>query len=71
MSKQKAEEKFTILVSDSFEQTDEKCNYEVAFRRWLVREIKEQRMTICEAVKQFNFNPQNGVDLIRSWRSKY
>ena len=71
MSKQKEEEKFTILVSDSFEQTDEKCNYEVPFRRWLVREIEEQRMTVSEAIKQFNFNPKNGADLIRYWRSKY
>ena len=71
MSKQKVEEKFTILVSDSFEQTDENCNYEVPFRRWLVREIEEQRMTVSEAVKQFNFNPQSGQQLIRHWRDKY
>ena len=71
MSKQKSEEKFTILVSDSFEQTDEKCNYEIPFRRWLVREIEEQRMTVSEAVKLFNFNPQNGQQLIRTWRDRY
>jgi transposase-like protein len=71
MSKQKVEEKFTILVSDSFEQTDEKCDYEVPFRRWLVREIEEQRMTVSEAIKQFNFNPKNGSALISYWRSKY
>ena len=71
MSKQKSEDKFTILVSDSFEHTDEKCNYEVPFRRWLVREIEEQRMTVPEAVKQFNFNPQNGQQLIRTWRDRY
>ena len=71
MSKQKSEEKFTILVSDSFEQTDEKCNYEIPFRRWLVREIEEQRMTVPEAVKLFNFNPQNGQQLIRTWRDRY
>ena len=71
MSKQKAEGKFTILVSDSFEKTDEKCNYEVPFRRWLVREIEEQRMTISQAVKQFNFNPENGRQLIHAWRDRY
>jgi len=71
MSKQKSEEKFTILVSDSFKQTDEKCNYEIPFRRWLVREIEEQRMTVSEAVKLFNFNPQNGQQLIRTWRDRY
>ena len=71
MSKQKTGEKFTILVSDSFGQTDEKCTYEVSFRRWLVREIEEQRMTVSEAVKQFNFNPKSGAVLIRAWRDKY
>ncbi|MGH2647797.1 MAG: hypothetical protein ACRDE8_09535 [Ginsengibacter sp.] len=71
MSKQKGEDEFTIFVSDSFEQTDEKCNYEVPFRRWLVREIEEQRMTVSEAIKQFNFNPKSGADLIRYWRNKY
>ena len=71
MSKEKAVENYTILVSDSFEQTDEKCNYELPFRRWLVREIEEQRMSVSEAVKQFNFNPKNGANLIRSWCSRY
>jgi hypothetical protein len=71
MSKQKVEDQYTILVSDSFEQRDEKCLYEVPFRRWLVREIEEQRMTVFEAVKHFNFNPKNGADLIRYWRNKY
>ena len=71
MNKQKTEEKFTILVSDSFEQTDEKFNYEVSFRRWLVREIEEQRMTVSEAIKQFNFDPQSGWILISRWRKKY
>lgn len=71
MSTQKIEENYTILVSDSFGQTDEKCTYEVPFRRWLVREIVEQRMSFSEAVKQFNFNPKTGAKLIRSWRDKY
>lgn len=71
MSKEKAVENYTILVSDSFDRTDEKCTFEISFRRWLVREIEEQRMTISEAVKQFNFNPQNGSSLISSWRVKY
>ena len=71
MSKVNLAENYTILVSDSFEQTDEKCNYEVSFRRWLVREIEEQRMTVPQAIDRFNFNPQNGDSLIRSWRIKY
>ena len=71
MSKVKMAANHTLLVSDSFEQTDEKCNYEVSFRRWLVREIEEQRMTVAQAIERFNFNPQNGSSLIYTWRSKY
>ena len=62
---------FTLNVSDSFVRTDEKCVYEVAFRRWLVREIKEQRLSVPEAIKQFNFNPQSGGTLLRDWQRKY
>lgn len=71
MSKEKVIENYTILVSDSFERTDEKCTFEISFRRWLVREIEEQRMTVSEAVKQFNFSPTSGSVLIRRWRDKY
>ena len=74
MAKQKSMEpsnQFTTKVSDSFERTDEKCIYEVAFRRWLVREIGEGRLTVSEAVKQFNFHSENGRFLIRDWRRKY
>lgn len=62
---------FTINVSESFERTDEKCSYEIAFRRWLVREIVEQRLTVQESVKQFNFNPDSGRHLIHNWQKKY
>ena len=71
MSTEKREENYTIMVSDSFERTDEKYTFETSFRRWLVREIEEQRMTVSEAIKQFNFNPKSGWVLIGSWRSKY
>jgi hypothetical protein len=71
MSSTKQVKDHTILVSDSFERTDEKCNYEIPFRRWLVREIEEQRITPAEAIERFNFHPKNGYDLIRNWRNKY
>ncbi len=71
MRKEKAAENYTTEVSDSFERTDEKCTYEVAFRRWLVREIEEKKLTTIEAVKRFNFHPWKGRDLIRFWRKKY
>jgi transposase-like protein len=71
MEPQQRDKKYSIMVSDSFGRTDEKHRYEPAFRRWLVREIEEGRMTVSEAVKAFNFNPQNGSSLIQSWRTRY
>ena len=62
---------FTILISDSFEQIEERCTYEVPFRRWLVREIEEQKITVLQAVERFNFYTKNGRQLIDSWREKY
>jgi transposase-like protein len=71
MCEQKLVEKYSTRVSDSFDKTDEKCSYEIAFRRWLVREIEEGRTSVSEAIKVYNFHPKNGFDLIRSWRQKY
>jgi len=71
MNKATATENYTILVSDSFDRTDEKCRYEVSFRRWLVREIEEQKMTVTQAIERFNFNQKSGGRLISYWREKY
>ena len=71
MCEQKVVENYSKRVSDSFDKTDEKCSYEIAFRRWLVREIEEGRTSVSEAIKVYNFHPKNGFDLIRSWRQKY
>lgn len=65
------QKKYTVKVSESFERKDEKCDYEVSFRRWLVREIEEGRMTTMEAVKTFNMHPHNGRIMIYEWRKKY
>lgn len=62
---------YTLKVSESFEKTDEKCDYEISFRKWLVREIEEGKLTLSEAVKRFSFNPDNGRQLISNWREKY
>lgn len=71
MSTNEKEKKFTYLVSDSFEKTDDKCNFEVAFRRWLVREIEAERITVSEVIDRFNFNPGSAPFLIKKWRSMY
>lgn len=62
---------FTTKVSDSYPRLDESCSYEVPFRRWLVREIKEDRLTIPQAVERFNFSPSSGRTLIGHWCNKY
>jgi transposase len=71
MSNKKQKKQFTLLVSDSFGNTEEKGTYEVAFRRWLVREIEEERMSVKEAIARFNINPSNGASLIQTWQKKY
>ena len=71
MCEQKVAETYSTQVSDSFDRTDERCSYEIAFRRWLVREIEEGGLSVSEAVKAYNFHPKNGLDLIRRWRQKY
>jgi len=71
MVQDKVKKDYTVQVSDSFDRMDEQCRYEPAFRRWLVREIEEQKMTVLYAIERFNFHPKNGFDLVRSWREKY
>ena len=53
MSTLRTTENYTIQVSDSFGRTDEKFSYELSFRRWLVREIEEHRMTAADAMERF------------------
>ena len=71
MRKEKGVKTYSTQVSDSFERTDERGVYEAPFRRWLVRQIEEQKLTVAQAIERFNFNPQSGYDLIRGWRAKY
>jgi len=71
MSSTKQVKEFTTMVSDSFDRTDEKNRYEIAFRRWLVMEIEEKRLTIGDAMERFNFSPKSGAALINNWRLKY
>lgn len=71
MRKKESSQSHTILVSDSYGNKNEKGTYEVAFRRWLVRELDAGRITVSEAIRRFNFNPVNSKTLIGHWRKKY
>lgn len=51
MSVTKQFNEFSSMVSDPFERTDEKSNYEIAFRRYLVIEIEEKCLTVGSALE--------------------
>jgi len=71
MNQEKNINGFSILVSDSFDRTDDRNAYEVSFRRWLVSQLEAREMTVGEAIRKFNINPSSGATLIRDWRRKY
>jgi len=71
MNQEKNINGFSILVSDSFDRTDDRNAYEVSFRRWLVSQLEAREMTVGEAIRKFNINPSSGAKLIRDWRRKY
>jgi len=71
MSNTKQVKEFTTMLSDSFNRTDEKNRNEISFRKWLVMEIEEKRLTIGDAIEHFNSSPKSGAVLINSWRLKY
>jgi transposase-like protein len=71
MNQEKKSIEFSILVSDSFDRTDDRNAYEVSFRRWLVSQLELREMTVSEAIRKFSINPSSGPELIRAWRRKY
>lgn len=71
MSDKKEGIRYTTRVSDSFEKLDEDYTYELPFRRWLVREIEEGKISAKDAVTRFELHPSNGLKLIAKWRKRY
>ena len=71
MESEKVGHLYTVTVSESFETDGKLGVYEPSFRRWLVRELGEGRMSQSEAVKRFNFNPVSWFKLLSHWRKKY
>jgi transposase-like protein len=71
MEELKLGKSYTTQVSESFDKSSKEGVFEVSFRRWLVRELEEGRMTTKDAIERFNFNPVSGVTLLRDWRKKY
>ena len=71
MKETKKENETTYLISDGFSDGKGKGIHEVAFRRWLIREIDTGRITVGEATERFNLNPESTRPLIAQWRKKY
>ena len=71
MKEEKSKRETTSLISDSFGNTKEKGTNEIAFRRWLVREIDAGRITPAQITERFNLNPLSVPSLLSTWRKKY
>ena len=71
MEEMKSGKSYTTQVSESFDKSSKEGVFEISFRRWLVRELEEGRMTTKEVIERFNFNPVSGFTLLRDWRRKY
>jgi hypothetical protein len=71
MQEEKKKKETSTLISDSFGNTKEKGTNEIAFRRWLIRELDSGRITEGEALERFNLNPISIHSQIRTWRIKY
>lgn len=72
-SKNKKQEKQTEKnsISAHFKTKLDNGNYEPAFRRWLVRELNEKKITRNEAIEQFKLNPKSGHSMLHNWTIKY
>ncbi len=62
---------WSLSISAKFKKDLPEGDYEVSFRRWLVRELNENRMTRSEAIVFFNLHPINGRMLLERWIKKY
>lgn len=57
-----------LSVSEKFKNDLPEGEYEVAFRRWLVRELNDKKLTRSEAAATFNLS---GHSLLHDWVKKY
>ena len=71
MQEEKVSPKPTNMVSDTQPGAQQRCAYELPFRRWLVREIESGILNAKEAIERFNFHPVKGHALIHHWRKRY
>jgi hypothetical protein len=71
MEAKKSKKVYENTVQPYFQKDLPEGTYEIAFKRWLVRQIKDGHLTRVEAIKQFNFNPISGATLLSNWIKSY
>ena len=71
MKEEKVKKETSALISDSFGNKKADGTYEIAFRRWLVRELDAGRITEGEALERFNLHPGSYKSQIRIWKARY
>jgi hypothetical protein len=49
----------------------ETAEFTIAHRRWLVREIEAKRMSVQQALEQFDFQSKDPYALVMSWIKRY
>jgi transposase len=64
----KVEQAYNLSISEKFKKDLPDGDYEVAFRRWLVRELNDKNMTRTEATTAFNLS---GHTLLHDWTKRY
>ncbi len=68
---QKSTTKAGYQISDQVYVPGQKGKYEIAFRRWVVREIQSGRMTVGEVIQRFEMDKTKGYYLLRHWSTRY
>ncbi|MFM2385485.1 MAG: hypothetical protein RL660_242 [Bacteroidota bacterium] len=63
--------RYKVSISAKFNNQLPSGIYEVAFRRWLVRELNTGSITQLEAFKLFNIKSKSGYALFHKWKAMY
>jgi transposase-like protein len=67
-NKKTVDQVYNLSISEKFRKDLPEGDYEVAFRRWLVRELNDKNMTRTEATTAFNLS---GHTLLHDWTKRY
>jgi len=70
-NKKQTQEETKNSISAHFKDQLDAGHYELAFRRWLVRELNQKNITSTEAIEKFKLNPKSGHSLLHDWTIKY